>query len=131
MFDATSENFFSYVIVFRLEGEPEITADLLASELLAYFRGLSRTTAPEKEKFEVQLKATAQSPEGANTFEGTARWIETFRTQDWQTLQIEARSWKDADAKTWVFLSISPQEDKDAAIWKEMSGIRDRFLEQD
>ena len=42
MFKADEKNFFSYVFLFALERKPELTAEVLRKELLAYYIGLSK-----------------------------------------------------------------------------------------
>lgn len=41
MFDPKSENYFTYFFFWWVEGEPEVTDESLARELVDYYRGLS------------------------------------------------------------------------------------------
>ena len=41
MFQPGAKDFFSYVIVFRLDDQPKLTVESLNAELLTYYRGLA------------------------------------------------------------------------------------------
>jgi hypothetical protein len=134
MFKPDADDFFSYVLVFRLELEPELTEKTLQRELLAYYRGLATAVGGEKirtDDFSISLKGIEadDSPESkVKDFTATLEWIEPFATAKSQTLNFELRTWKsDKRDHNWLFMSVSPQK-MDAPIWDSMHQIRDKFF---
>lgn len=133
MFKSDADDFFTYVLVFRLKPEPELTAETLQRELLVYYRGLAAAVSEGKIKTEgftyalKKLDGDSQEKATAN-YAATLKWIEPFVTAEPQTLNFELRVWKSEKGDhNWVFMAVSPN-DSDAPIWKTMHQIRDKFL---
>ena len=152
MFEATSDTFFSYVFVFRLEGKPDVSQQIsqrisqpisqktLHRELLVYYRGLatavlgSRGVKVDVEKFSLKLQrvkssGSKESPrKGATVYTGKLDWIEPFVTRKSQTLSLEILTWPSATGSKarYVFCSVSPKKPS-ARIWKQMREVRDKF----
>ena len=134
MFKADEKNFFSYVFLFALERKPELTAEVLRKELLAYYIGLSknvmRNPKLDTSKFTVKLQALKlqeASPKGAlnaKFYRAEVYWIEPFATKKFQTLHFELQTWQYKGSPfNYLFVCASPQK-RSAPIWKTMRGIR-------
>jgi hypothetical protein len=134
MFRPESDDFFSYVIVFRLDGPPKLFPEMLEQELLAYYRGLAKgvsrgTITADGFSIEVKPEKIAYANNGEH-YVATLKWVEPFVTKKPQRLRIEIRVWVDSEnRRTWAFMSISPKA-TDHPIWKKMHEIRDNFLER-
>ena len=134
MFKATEKDFFSYVFLFALERKPELSAEVLRKELLAYYIGLSKNVMGnpklDTSKFTVKLsplKENGPVPKGAvgaKSYRAEVYWIEPFTTKKFQTLNFELQTWKYAKSPyNYLFVCASPQKPS-APIWKTMRGIR-------
>ena len=134
MFKTDEKNFFSYVFLFALERKPELTAEVLRKELLAYYIGLSknvmRNPKLDTSKFTVKLRALKlqeASPKGAlnaKFYRAEVVWIEPFATKKFQTLHFELQTWQYKGSPfNYLFVCASPQK-PGAPIWKTMRGIR-------
>jgi hypothetical protein len=134
MFRPEAKDFFSYVIVFRLDGEPKLPQKTLESELLVYYRGLAKAVGRGKIKtddFSIDIKPVenAKTP-GVQQYIATLKWVEPFATKKPQTLRIEIRAWSTPkDRRSWIFMSVSPQK-TDNPVWKTMHKIRDDFVKK-
>jgi hypothetical protein len=134
MFQPEAKDFFSYVIVFRLDGKPDLTVESLNAELLTYYRGLAKAVGRgqiKTEGFSIEVVPIKDDQKPTvDDYVAALKWVEPFKTKKEQALRIEIRSWQSAkDRRTWVFMNVSPNKPDDA-IWKTMRGVRERFLEQ-
>lgn len=137
MFQPDAPDFFSYVLVFRLEAEPELTVETLERELLAYYRGLAAAVGKGKiqtDEFSISVKnseddtADTNADTNAANYVAALDWIEPFATSKAQKLNIQLRVWKaEKSDHNWIFMAASPNKDDDP-IWKDMHRIRDKFL---
>ncbi len=131
MFNPKADDFFSYVIVFRLDGQPELSVETFKRELLAYYTGLAKAVGQgtiKTDGFSVQVTSQKPSaPTSERNYIATLKWIEPFATKQLQSLRIEARVWPGAQDRTWVLMCVSPKRTDDP-IWKEMRKVRDRFV---
>ncbi len=133
MFEAGSDSFFSYLLVFLLSKEDDVSEKSLHTQILAYYRGLAKAVMGGKkmpvntDDFKFTLKALPADSDKKliSVWEGTLDWTEPFATQKAQTLNMEIHQWKNGDQPVLYFM-VSPQK-KDHAIWKEMRGYRDKF----
>jgi hypothetical protein len=57
-------------------------------------------------------------------YSGELKWIEPFATGMPQTLYLEIQSWPSASKHRCVFVCVSPQAAKNAAVWKTLREIR-------
>ncbi len=139
MFDAKADSFFSYVFVFQVEPEQELTPKVLRQEMLVYYRGLAAAVLKNQKvdfdpkSFALKLKEAkaiaAARPADTKTYTGDLKWLEPFVTRKPQTLHLEIEAWKDAKSKhSYVFVCASPKKTTEA-IWKEMRGIRKSFYQ--
>lgn len=142
MFKAEHANFFSYVLVFLLEGEADVSEAAVKKQVLVYYQGLAQAVAgkalPDLDTDAFKLKLTpadelkpnpggdkADKAEGLKTWSGTLDWIEPFATKKAQTLNLEVHLWKHGEQPA-LYFTVSPQA-TDHAIWKEMRGYRAGF----
>ncbi len=131
MFQPEAKDFISYVIVFRLDGQPKLAPQTLERELLTYYRRLARAVGRGKIKtddFSIEVKPDESSrAKNAREYVATLKWIEPFATKRPQTLRIEMRVWDGVKNRTWIFMSVSPNGTDDPT-WKTMHEIRDNFF---
>ena len=131
MFNPAAKDFFSYVIVFRLDDQPELSAETLKRELLTYYVGLAKAVsqgAIETDGFSIDV-APEKLPGGKvkRDYLATLEWVEPFATKKPQTLRIETRVWAGEKSRTWAFMCVSPNDTHDS-IWKTMRSVRDGFF---
>jgi hypothetical protein len=135
MFKADSDNFFTYVLVFLLDKEADVSPESIHQEVLKYYRGLSKTVMRNPQldtsAFKLHLvedKAPAQPPAQASEvkqFSGTLDWIEPFTTKKAQQLHLELQLWSHHEQPA-LFLCVSPRA-PEQEIWKELRKIRSGF----
>ncbi len=134
MFRPEAKDFFSYVIVFRLDGQPKLPQKTLEKELLVYYRGLAKAVGRGKIKtdgFSIDIKPVEnlKTPD-VKQYVAMLNWVEPFATKKPQTLRIEIRAWSTPkDRRSWIFMSVSPQK-TDNPVWKTMHKIRDEFVKK-
>lgn len=141
MMKPTSDSFFSYAFVFELQVKPELTDAVVKEEFLKYYRGLCKAVLNGKgpdvdpSKFTMELervKSDAKPGEKAadvpTVYTATLEWVEPFATKKPQKLNLEIRTWT-RENRNYLFASVSPQA-RDAAIWKQLNGIRDDYLKK-
>ena len=131
MFNPEAKDFFSYVIVFRLEDQPDLAVEMIQRELLAYYAGLAKSVSQgviKTDGFSVDV-VPEKSLEGKvnRDYLVTLKWVEPFATKQFQTLRIETRIWPGEKSRTWAFMSVSPNDTNDP-IWKTMRSVRDIFF---
>ncbi|NNE93893.1 MAG: hypothetical protein HKN23_19765 [Verrucomicrobiales bacterium] len=142
MFQADSDSFFSYVLVFLLAKDADVSEKGVQAEVLKYYRGLATAVMGGKgievdtEKFALKLEpieitkpprdVPADAGDGeVKIWNATLDWTEPFATQKKQTLNFEIHLWKN-DGRPVLYFTVSPQE-RDHEIWKEMRGYRAKF----
>ena len=141
MFQADSESFFSYLLVFLLSKDDDVSEKSVKAQILTYYKGLAKAVMGGKklpvdtEKFSLDLQEEKSDkpravPADAGKGEikiwtGTLKWIEPFATQKPQTLNFEVHLWKKGEQPV-LYFTVSPRE-TDHAIWKEMRPYRAKF----
>lgn len=138
MFDATSDSFFSYVLVFLLEPGSDLSEAGLKRELLTYYRGLSKAVMADRQKsvetegFTITLAQAAKveaapvNATGVSAYSGILKWVEPFATQKEQSLHLEVHTWKHGDRPV-VLSCVSPVAPDGEALWKSLRDIRAKF----
>lgn len=143
MFQADADDFFTYVLVFLLEKDSDVSLQAIQREILTYYRGLSKAvskgkvSAADAGKFTVEMnqesEVTLNPPgiqkEGVTGYSGKLDWIEPFASQKPQTLHFEAQLWKHGEQPA-LFLCVSPQK-REAKIWESLRKIRSTFRIED
>ena len=137
MFSADADDFFTYVLVFVLDKDADVSEKNIEAELLTYYRGLAASVMGRKKKetdtttFTADLskaEAATSSPEGVAgviQYNGTLDWIEPFASEEKQQLHIEAQVWKHGEQPA-LFLCVSPNN-REHDIWKKLREIRAAF----
>jgi hypothetical protein len=139
MFKPGQPDFFSYVFIFSLETDNDLSPKSIREQILIYYKGLSSQVSTGKgrkvdvSKFSMELVPVKKSsiiPAQAgksSSYIGTLHWVEPFATGRDQTLRFEIQAWKDDGRKrAYVFVCVSPQK-TDAPIWKKLHGIGREF----
>jgi hypothetical protein len=124
MFDTTSPNYFTYVLVISAEGAPDLDSAALKDFLEKYYRGLSVGLGRQKGLSPDPTQMIADvAPAASDKNRRTARvtFIDTFTDGRKTTLNIEARV-VPGSKKTGLVLLISPQP-KDNAVWQTLREI--------
>lgn len=138
MFDDKADSFFSYVILFWLPDQQDVSDKTLQREFLRYYRGLATAVGKGKNlaikaedftaTFEiVKGKKTERDGQPVTEFTGKMKWVEPFATGKEQTLLLDVQSWYCAKAKHQVVLICVSPRGRDADIWAKMLEIRDGF----
>lgn len=139
MFEAEASDFFSYILVFHLSPESDVSEAGLKRELLVYYRGLAKAVMAGKEKsvetkdFAITLTktddTTPAAPDAAPKAEGwtgTLDWIEPFATEQKQRLHLEVHVWKEGDHPV-VLSCVSPVDPGSEVAWPALRAIRRSF----
>lgn len=141
MFQPDSESFFSYLLVFLIGADDDVSEAAVHEQILVYYRGLAKAVMGgrglpvDTDSFELKLDKVESgegSPHPADAGDGEVNfwtasldWIEPFATRKPQTLHFEVHLWKNGNRPV-LYFTVSPQE-RDHAIWKEMRGYREKF----
>jgi len=127
MFDTSSSNYFTYVIVLALDEAPDLGAADLKDFLDKYYRGLSigvgrrKTMTPDPRQFNAVVNPA--TPGSKTRFEAKIPYFDTFNDGRRIMLTLElAVTQKPAAKKTFVVVLISPQP-KEAAQWTKLREI--------
>jgi hypothetical protein len=139
MFEAEAPDFFSYILVFHLAPDSDVSEAGLKRELLVYYRGLASAVMAGKEKtvdpagFSLALTkaegsalAAPESAPKAEGWTGTLDWIEPFATEKPQKLHFEVHVWKEGDHPV-VLSCVSPVEPSGEVAWPALRTIRKSF----
>jgi len=129
MYDTTSSEYFTYVMAFALDQQPQLSAPELKDFLEKYFRGLSVGVGRRKgltiDPAQIQAEMAAASSTGiADTrFVGQLVFIDSFTDGRKITLHVEADVIPRAEPrKTYMILLISPSS-KDSSAWQKLHEI--------
>lgn len=139
MFDAESESFFSYVLVFLLSKDDDITDEAVKAQVLTYYQGLATAVGKFDKDVTDKFKLTLQKSKDGDPksppadakeqkiqgWTGTLEWVEPFRTKAAQTLNFEVHLWKNGERPV-LYFAVSPQK-TNHAIWDEMRKYRAAF----
>ena len=139
MFEAESESFFSYLLVFLLSEDDDVTEEAVKAQVLTYYQGLASAVMGAgkdvTDTFELTLRKSNDgeppSPPADATgtpitgWTGTLAWVEPFQTRAAQTLNFEIHLWNRGERPVFYF-AVSPQP-TDHAIWDDLRNYRALF----
>jgi hypothetical protein len=142
MFKPDDDSFFSYVFVFAVSADQELTGKVIKEEMLTYYRGLAESVskgAIDGKGFKFEMEKAKEAKGAPSTvadlkkvaqYSGKLDWIEPFATKKAQVLHFELQSWSDAaTVRNYLFVCTSPKKpDGKSEIWKEMRRIRSDFV---
>ena len=124
MFDTSSSNYFTYVLIISADGSPNLDRAAIKDFLEKYYRGLSAGVGRQKgmSPDRAQMVAEVAAPE-PNRLSGQVTFFDTFNDGRKITLHFEGRIVPRPEAKkTGLVLLISPQP-KDNAVWQTLHEI--------
>lgn len=133
--DLDSPEYHSYVFLWWLDGQWQITAAELESDMVTYFRGLAQQRgrnnkfSPDLSQIKAQYESSSNGP---STFGGTAatNFTGTVTLYDRHgkviSLYSEVSSSYYGDGHTAVFFAMS-KEPRPAALWSQLDAIRNGF----
>ena len=123
MFNNSSPNYFTYVMVISADGAPVLNGAALKDFLDKYYRGLSvgvgrqRGLSPDPSQINAEVTPVPMEKGRSNA---KVTFIDSFTNGRKITLNIEARVIpRPAAKKTCLILLISPQP-KDNAVWQTL-----------
>lgn len=128
MFDAESEQFWSYAFIWWVNLDSETNADSLSIYLDSYFHGLADAVAESRELeiSDAHFASSIEATEG-ESFSGYAETFDAFVTLEQVTLNIRGDVFPCPDQERLVlFFALSPQ-DVEHAIWDDLDAIRTGF----
>lgn len=125
MFDTSSPNYFTYVLVVSAEGAPDLDGAAIKDFLEKYYRGLSTGLGRRKglSPDPAQMTADVTSAPDKDRWNARVTFFDTFNDGRKTILNVEARVVpRPAAKRTGLILLISPQP-KDNAAWKNLRDI--------
>ena len=131
VFDNTSPNYFTYVLVLAAEGSPDLSAAGIRDFLEKYYRGLSvavgrgRGMSPDSSQMTAEVMPAASG--GKDRYNAKVIFFDSFTDGRKITLNIEAHvTPRPASGKSYLTLLISTQP-HDNAIWEKLRGIEGKL----
>jgi len=140
MFKPNEDDFFSYLLVFLLEKDADVSIANIRKQILIYYQGLAKAVGGSKipdldpGTFNVDIKKISgkpvRPPTTTNTqkidfFTGSLDWVEPFATRKAQTLHMEIHAWKHNEQPA-IYFTVSPQP-TDHEVWKTLREYRTKF----
>ncbi len=129
--DAYSEEYFSYVFVWVLEENPNLTSERLESDMNIYFSGLMKMGLISKFRFFKKLPQTSVSFTNKNqsikSFKGVIEVYDAFFKKENIFLNSKVSiSYCNTIGKHIVFFRLSPKE-FDHFVWKNLDRVNIKF----
>ncbi len=129
--DVTSEEYFSYVFVWILEENPNLTTKKVESDMNTYFTGLMKMGLIINFRFFKKLPQTSvsfTSNSGSNTsFLGSIEMYDAFFKKENILLNATVSvSYCNKIGKHIVFFRLSPKDFRHA-IWKKLNDVAIKF----
>ena len=128
MFDTSSANYFTYVMVIAADGSPELDRSGIEDFLQKYYKGLSigigRRKGLNPDPVQMKVEVVPMSGEDTmNRYTAKAVFFDTFNDGRKLILNVEAHVISRSGSKrTYMSLLVSPQS-RDAGVWQTLRGI--------
>jgi hypothetical protein len=136
MFQQDKDDFFTYFVLFWIEGKPDLANKPLAKEVAAYYQGLSkavlksRTPGKKADKVKISFrpvesegKASDSVPDNTSDWRlAELQWTEPFTTAAPQKLSLKLKTGVVGD-HSFVIMLVSPSEKK--SVWKPLRKLAD------
>jgi hypothetical protein len=126
MFDNTSPNYFTYVLIISADGAPDLGGAALKEFLEKYYRGLSvglgkqKGLSPDPAQMVAEVAAV---PDDKDRFTAKVTFFDSFTDGRKISLNVVAHVVpRPAVKKTGLILLVSPQP-KDHAVWQKLREI--------
>lgn len=125
--DVAEEGYFSYVFIWVLENNPNLTVSQVTSDMELYFNGLMKMGLLTKLRFLKKLPETTaifkESPKSDASFEGVIEVYDAFFKKENIRLHTKvATSYCDEIKKHIVYFRLSPK-DFNAPIWNDLNKV--------
>lgn len=137
MFKAEAPDYFSYALLFWIDGAMSFEPTSIEKDLLKYYKGLcgavgkSRKLDIDLSKFSVQVKKLDQKGklggEDADRFEATIEMVDAFVTGKPLTLHLECWARGVEGGKRSCFFALASPKEKSGAIWETLRKIQTGF----
>ena len=127
MFDPDRDDFWSYLMIWWLPGDTNLSATALEEDLRIYYRGLVGAVAPgagfdpESVTIDADLEA-----EGSQQFRGRITTLDAFATGKAVELTVRIAGVMCDEKHLSLIFSISPQHEEHE-IWGDLETIRSGF----
>jgi len=128
MFDAESEEFWSYAFIWWVAPDAQRDAESLSRHLETYFRGLAGAVAGSREISvgDAGFSASIEVATGGD-FRGVAETFDAFVTEGEIRLHVAGGPTRcEAQNRQAIFFLLSPQ-DFDHEVWTTLNTIREGF----
>jgi hypothetical protein len=125
MFDTSSPNYFTYVMVIAADGSPELGRSGIEEFLQKYYKGLSIGVGRRKglTPDQSQMKAEVASMQSGEGYTAKVVFFDTFNDGRKLILNLEAHVIsRPGSKKTYMTFLVSPQG-RDAAVWRTLHEI--------
>lgn len=127
MFEVDQPDFWTYAFLWWIEPGPELSAEILARDLEAYFTGLAVAVAGERRLDTATAEFACRLEETDVGFTGTARTFDPFVTAANLDLNVRIRQHACPDQERLaVLFELSPQP-FDHGVWTDLAAIREGF----
>ncbi|WP_160114512.1 hypothetical protein [Aquimarina sp. AU474] len=126
--DINSESYFSYVFLWSLDENPDLTITKIESDMNIYFTGLMKMGLITKFRFFKKLpKTVASFKEEDKSFEGIIEVYEAFFKKEMIILNTKISiSYCNKQGKHFVYFRLSPKKFQDP-IWDELHKVKVKF----
>lgn len=129
--DVDDEDYFSYVFIWVLEDDPNLTSSRVTSDMDTYFTGLMKTGLLTKLKFFKKLpktKVTIYKSQGLNSmFEGKIEVYDAFFKREKIVLNAKINSSYCSVLKRYiVYFRLSPKEFHEP-IWEDLQAVKIKY----
>jgi hypothetical protein len=129
MFDTSSANYFTYVMVIAADGSPELGRSSIEEFLQKYYKGLSigvgrgKGLTPDPAQMNAEVVPMPSGEDARNRYTGKVSFFDTFNDGRKLMLNVEAHVIsRTGSKKTYISLLVSPQG-RDSGVWQRLRGI--------
>ncbi|MFD2168082.1 hypothetical protein ACFSJY_17635 [Thalassotalea euphylliae] len=120
MYDADSENFFSYVFVWQVKSKKLLSVEQIEADFYRYYDGLYQAVAKQVSNKTLSIRVSGSNSQGT----GSIHWVEPFVTKQPQKLQfIYTQKQCELNGEVQLYVQVSPQPNVHP-IWQQMSEIK-------
>jgi hypothetical protein len=128
MFKRDQADFFTYFVLFWVEGKPDFSEKQLTKELIAYYQGLSqaviktRSPGTKVEKVTATFEPADPKADKKKWRRAELKWTEPFTTVASQKLRLQLKTGVVGE-RSYVIMLVSPSKEK--SVWKPLKELAD------